>query len=547
MSNLIAGHGGNGGEIGWKCLSNGKYVFTLSIYEGCSGIPMAFSSRSIMIQGSPLPTDSNNQTINSISVLPDSSKWVANNYGLPSNKCNVIALPGRCTGFPPGTYRQYFFSSEPIELNGIPPRFGWDFTLQNGCCKWSYENINAGSNSLILRATMFSSSTRDSVNQCFDSTPKFIESPQGTICEGQASTYSVKANDKESDSLVYSWAKSIASPYTYPTSNFISYVSGFSATNPTPDASFDSLNVASNLNRETGIIKLLVNSGFGNYSKVIRVDNWRNGKIISSIYREFSMYVNGSCPSLPNATKNNPPQAIIDSTVNPINYSLTVPAGQLVNLPIVFNDSDSVMNQAQKITLTASGVFFSTDLATDTNCLDSNKIPCAVFKNSTPSLDTSFTPNKYSIVDSGAINTIFSWQTSCNLLDSLGGAKTFYFYLKAEDDFCPINANNLLSIAITVTPDSCFGLSTNFKQEMFETDNIGLYPNPNEGQFKLRLNNKFKAGELKMYNLQGQVLKSERYLQQKSLDLEIDGEPGIYFIQLTNSKGERANLKVVKQ
>jgi len=53
--------------------------------------------------------------------------------------------------------------------------------------------------------------------------------------------------------------------------------------------------------------------------------------------------------------------------------------------------------------------------------------------------------------------------------------------------------------------------------------------------------------EADVINIQGQVVQELQINNQNALELELKGKAGIYFIQLTNEKGERVNLKVVKQ
>jgi len=60
------------------------------------------------------------------------------------------------------------------------------------------------------------------------------------------------------------------------------------------------------------------------------------------------------------------------------------------------------------------------------------------------------------------------------------------------------------------------------------------------------LGEKQLALQLSIRNIHGQVVMEADFEAQNLLEVDIPGKAGLYFIQLTNKQGERANLKVVK-
>lgn len=74
-----------------------------------------------------------------------------------------------------------------------------------------------------------------------------------------------------------------------------------------------------------------------------------------------------------------------------------------------------------------------------------------------------------------------------------------------------------------------------------------IYPNPAKGIVSLSVSATFETLEVKVLDIKGRLVQSLNFKNNEVLSFSLKGESGIYFIQLTNEKGERANLKVVKQ
>jgi len=106
-----------GGEIVWRCQSNGKYVFTMTLYRDCGGILLPYTAQTLQNNaGVTITMDS----INSEYILP---------------YCYANTTP-TCTGANSGEgyMEKVTYQSGEITLHGSPPAAGWYFSW-NDCCR----------------------------------------------------------------------------------------------------------------------------------------------------------------------------------------------------------------------------------------------------------------------------------------------------------------------------------------------------------------------------------------------------------------------------
>lgn len=96
------------------------------------------------------------------------------------------------------------------------------------------------------------------------------------------------------------------------------------------------------------------------------------------------------------------------------------------------------------------------------------------------------------------------------------------------------------SILQTVSP--CTGIN-----EQIASQTISVYPNPNSGEFNLKLENWEKKPQVKIYNSVGKLVREfEVSSEITSIDLH-DEAVGIYFLQLTDQKSDGSIYKIIKQ
>ena len=197
-----------GGEITWECIKDpsdpnvGNYIFSMKLYRDCDGVTLSTFAQTLDVWDHP-------------SVSQISLDFIANNDISPD--CNVtnsgnVALD--CASNPVGAVEEYIYTSQPVSLPGIPPVNGWHFTWGSCCRNGAITNLvilNPANpaEGFTLRASMFpyldASGNPLPSDPCFDSSPRFNESPQTIICTGYPFSYTHNASDLELDSIVYNW------------------------------------------------------------------------------------------------------------------------------------------------------------------------------------------------------------------------------------------------------------------------------------------------------------------------------------------------------
>ena len=134
----------------------------------------------------------------------------------------------------------------------------------------------------------------------------------------------------------------------------------------------------------------------------------------------------------------------------------------------------------------------------------------------------------------------YQWY-DCNADTLISGAVSSSFTPSYNGDFAVILRN-----ASCVDTSDCYtylsvGLdSVNFK------DKISFYPNPTRGELNVKFLKEENYIELKVLNIHGQLIQEKVFTNTNHLDFNVAAESGIYFIELTNRAGEKANFKVIK-
>ena len=412
-----------GGEITWDCAGGGKYIFTLKLYRDCNSTHVS-SSVSLNVWFHPSITSILMDSISQTDISPGC------NAAGPAITCAAASsAPGWPSSPTPiaGAVQETVYQSAPISIPGVPPATGWVFTFDECCRNTSLTNLNAAipGTGMELRAIMYAYNGMND-NPCFDSSPKFQESPSSVICTGYPYTYNPNAYDPDLDSLTYSWAQPlnnyVSGAYNPPTNpGIVPFNSGFSYTSPLPGTSLWPSNVPATINSHTGEISF-TSFTQGYFVTDVKVQSWKCGQLVAEIYREMEVIL------LPCAT-NNPPAVTLTS------FQDTVLAGSVVNFSLL---ADGITPQT--VNISATGTEFGTGFtSTTTGCLHT---PCATLSPASP---TSGTTNAA---------TTFNWQTSCNDISNNSScnthSNTFTFVFKTKDDFCPAPAERISTVSITV-------------------------------------------------------------------------------------------------
>ena len=77
-------------------------------------------------------------------------------------------------------------------------------------------------------------------------------------------------------------------------------------------------------------------------------------------------------------------------------------------------------------------------------------------------------------------------------------------------------------------------------------DDLSFYPNPTEGDLRIDLGDHFDEIIVTLKNVLGQEIQYKTYNSTERIDMSIDGESGVYFIEIL-SEDKKAVLRVVKE
>ncbi len=129
----------------------------------------------------------------------------------------------------------------------------------------------------------------------------------------------------------------------------------------------------------------------------------------------------------------------------------------------------------------------------------------------------------------------------------------FFYGYGTEGDiliYYNIHQNNNSSQTLILTnPDNykAYYNSVFLSTPDFEILNSSIYPNPVQDQLFIRLEDISTVVNIKIYDLQGRVIKNFE-TDQKETPLDVSNyHPGMYFIKLTNSSNQQKTMKFIKQ
>jgi hypothetical protein len=465
-----------GGEITWECIKTGsdagKYIFTVKVYRDCQGIPID-TNMFLTAHNIPGLTSINLLYVGANDLSPACDEIDGPNPAFSCNGTNIDAA-----GNGNGAVEEHIYQSEAIQITGTPDANGWHFTWSSCCRNNAISNglANAG---FTLRAIMYSytdslGTLHPNGNNCYDSSPKFYETPR-TVLESNNGydplafsngfTYSHNAFDDERDSLVYSWAQPIDAyattyDFTNPSSsglNISGNYPGYAAlsnSNPIPGVF---------MNYQTG--KTWYPADYvGNFVTCTKVSAYNCGQLVSEVFREIQVVLVSPTCNLGDTTGGNVGADTL-CNIRPLvqppfffplgspqyQWDTIVHCGDTVAFDFIANDYDFYPNGSQQdLQFTVSGGQFM-DYNVFPPALCDNP-PCATFEE----MSTGATPP---FITAGGTGTgSFEWITSCNHIISTCGndlrPSLYTFVIKVQDDFCPAPAieNTAQVISITVCP-----------------------------------------------------------------------------------------------
>ncbi len=428
-----------GGEITWECKANGQYEFTLKLYRDCTGIPLTPTTETI--SG---PNGAISVTKVQINDLSPTCFSATAGYGCPPNGSTPVTV---------GSVEEHIYRGT-TSLSGTPPPAGWEFSWTS-CCRPTQNLANTSSGGYWLRSRMFpytppGAATPLNANQCYDSSPYFLEGPLSVLCRGNKFTYTQLAGDKEIDSLYYSWASPLQSQGTP-----ITWNGGYSNTAPFPDASESAQNGPVVLNPNSGEVTTEVYVIPGNQTKAfascLKIEAWKDCQKKAEIYRDFAAYYVQTC------NPNNKPNLQIDTALYPILtrtgnlYKTRVYPGDQVYFEISAQDFDYNTLPGgglvpQNIIFKAGGLQVNPLNYTSSSGCDGTP-PCATLNPKAPQGSFSQALNN---------NVIFDWTPDCQHLAAPAGCgsigSTYRFAFRMQDDGCATPAIEVATLLVEVIP-----------------------------------------------------------------------------------------------
>ena len=417
-----------GGEITWQCQGTGEYVFQLKLYRDCLGPSVSTLGQYIKIWNHPALDSIPISLVSQIDISPACTQVA----GGPAQI--TCASPGN------GAIEQYTFQSAPVFISGVPPAQGWAFTYSSFSRNLAVDNLQSPATyGITIRALMFSFNGQNT-QPCFDSSPQFLENPATVVCSGDNFEFNPNAYDPDNDSLVFSFAQPLdridpGSPqFNPPVSPVpVPYITGYSFTNPTPDASFALGNIGSAIDPETGEISFTSNT-LGNFVIVVKTESYRCGQKIAEVYREMQVVIlNCGANTAPVVT---PPFA------GGTSFDTTVYAGALVNFTLDVTDNELLQDGTpQTVTLTPTGNQFGAGFSNA--AIGCTNPPCAILSDPMP------------LSGVQGLTTNFSWQTSCThvVTSNCETQGTVYkFLMKVSDDYCSVPGQTNATVSIKVLP-----------------------------------------------------------------------------------------------
>lgn len=410
-----------GGNLSWECLGNGQYVFEVNLTVECSSSLLPPSQQQIGVWNHP--------TIAAIPIAFFSETDISPNCSPVTGSPNMVT----CINQSLGSLKKYTYKSNPINISGVPPAQGYQFTYSQSLRSNLITNLQSGSG-ITLHAAMYSYNGLNA-DPCYDSSPSITMDPYHLFCAGSSNSIAIGGFDVNGDSLVYSFSEPLNNnistgfqPGTQP--SYVSWVSGYSLNQSLPSNSIQPNNSGPILIPENGSMTFETHT-IGQFIVKIKIDSYRCGIKIAEINNEIIIQIANCLGS------NSSPLISLS------NNAFSVFAGDTVHLSIQVDDNDLLQNgSAQELETYVQGDFLNFIDNSNANC---SLLPCPQINTTNPLISTGL-----SIID-------FSWETSCDHVSQfcINDSKFYYFHVTSKDDFCsiPKYAKETFSVEVkNVTP-----------------------------------------------------------------------------------------------
>ncbi len=165
-------------------------------------------------------------------------------------------------------------------------------------------------------------------------------------------------------------------------------------------------------------------------------------------------------------------------------------------------------------------------------------------------------PNPYAYIpqinDTSIISDTAGWTMVSGIYIAHGGEQYITignFFTDANTDTIYIahhtNANGAYYYIDDVSIVDCT-LTAGETELGIKNDELGVYPNPNDGEFSINLNKEYKSVEIEITNIIGQTMFALKEKETNLINLTLNQPPGLYFVTVIADERKQV-LKLVKE
>jgi hypothetical protein len=137
-------------------------------------------------------------------------------------------------------------------------------------------------------------------------------------------------------------------------------------------------------------------------------------------------------------------------------------------------------------------------------------------------------------------NTTITWTYDDGNAAISGATSQIFVPIVAGNYACEIDNGNC-----TVTT-ACLSSSLGIVENSFGSS-IVLYPNPTFGNLEVGLGEVYNDVTVKMFNALGQGVINENFGSTNEINLNIEGTPGMYILEIRTEEGKAASVNVIKE
>jgi hypothetical protein len=135
----------------------------------------------------------------------------------------------------------------------------------------------------------------------------------------------------------------------------------------------------------------------------------------------------------------------------------------------------------------------------------------------------------------------YQWVNCNNGNAPVPGATSQSFTPTIAGNYACIVDNGTCSVT-TACLSSTVGIT-----EIWDTELVEVYPNPTSGNLKIDLGGVYNGTTVKVFNALGQVVIKESFGSTDEINLDIDGTPGMYILEIKTDEGKSARVNVIKK